>query len=347
MKFIDEAKISVTAGKGGDGCLGFRREKYIPKGGPDGGDGGDGGDVYIEASSNLNTLVDFRYKRKFQASNGQTGSGNLKTGKRGNDITIKVPCGTRVYDLENHDLLFDMVKDSDRYLVAQGGKHGMGNARFKTATNRAPRKTTPGKLGEHKELHLELQVLADVGLLGLPNAGKSTFIRAISNAKPKVADYPFTTLHPNLGLCRIDSDRSFVVADVPGLIQGAAQGAGMGIRFLKHLQRTKLLLHVVDGSLPVEQVIKNINDLNKELQEFDVNLAKKIQWLLINKIDLLEQSDIDKLVTSIKNALPGMENIYQVSAIKKSGTSAICYALMELIESEQQKRQGNQSYELS
>lgn len=334
MKFIDEANITVVAGKGGNGCLGFRREKYIPKGGPDGGDGGDGGDIYLLVNSDINTLVEFRYKRKFQAGNGQPGSGNLKTGKRGSDLIIEVPCGTRVYDEETGYQLFDLVKHNEQVLLVKGGKHGMGNARFKTATNRAPRKTTPGKLGEQKQLKLELQVLADVGLLGFPNAGKSTFIRSISNAKPKVADYPFTTLTPNLGLCRIDSDRSFVIADVPGLIEGAASGAGMGIQFLKHLQRTKILLHIVDGSLTSEQIIKNINILEQELLNFSKELFDKPRWLVINKIDVI--SDQQQLLDTILQELPHIASINCIAAIKKKGTEALSYKLMDFIEQKYQ-----------
>jgi GTP-binding protein len=257
MKFVDEAVIEVAAGKGGSGCLSFRREKYIPKGGPDGGDGGDGGSVYLEADENLNTMVDYRYQRRFRAENGSPGQGRNCTGKSGEDLILKVPVGTTVIDVDTDEVLGDLSELGQRLKVAQGGFHGLGNTRYKSSINRAPRQTSPGSEGEKRRLKLELKLLADVGLLGMPNAGKSTLIRAISAAKPKVADYPFTTMVPNLGVVRVDPLRSFVVADIPGLIEGAAEGAGLGIRFLKHLTRNRLLLHLVDlapwdGDLPAE-----------------------------------------------------------------------------------------------
>ena len=332
MKFIDEAIIHVTAGKGGNGCLGFRREKYIPRGGPDGGDGGDGGSVFLQGSENLNTLIDFRYKRKFGAEDGRVGQGQLRTGRKGSDLTISVPLGTRVFDQGSGQLLGDLTTDGQTLLVAEGGKHGMGNARFKSATNRAPRKTTPGKPGEHKELKLELNLLADVGLLGLPNAGKSTLIRSVSNAKPKVADYPFTTLHPNLGMCRVEFDRSFVIADIPGLIRGAASGAGMGVRFLKHLQRTKMLLHVIDISIEdCAQIIKNIEDLEAELKEFDPGLYNKPRWLVLNKIDVPSDATLDKIKKELTMHFQEVP-IILVSAANLTGTEELSYQIMQYIE---------------
>ncbi len=333
MKFIDEAKINVIAGSGGNGCLGFRREKYIPKGGPDGGDGGDGGDVYLVATASINTLVDFRYKRLFAAQDGKKGQGALCTGKGGSDLEIKIPCGTRIFNFETKELLGDLTVDGDRILIAKGGAHGLGNARFKSATNRAPRKVTPGKPGDQLELLLELHLLADVGLLGLPNAGKSTLIRSVSNAKPKVADYPFTTLHPNLGMCRVEADRSFVIADVPGLIKGAADGAGMGIRFLKHLKRTKVLLHVVDAAIEsIDQIVQNIRDLEDELEKFDKDLAAKPRWIVLNKQDIIEEERLQEITKRISKEFPKHVAIHTVSAANLTGTKEISYAIMKYIE---------------
>ncbi|WP_058442665.1 Obg family GTPase CgtA, partial [Legionella brunensis] len=281
MKFVDEAVIKVEAGNGGHGCLSFRREKFVPRGGPDGGDGGDGGSVFLEASSDLNTLVDFRYQRHYKAQNGQSGMGGNCTGKKGEDLVILVPVGTMVFDIDTGELLGDINEAGERLLVAQGGFHGLGNTRYKSSVNRAPRQTTQGTLGEARHLRLELRVLADVGLLGLPNAGKSTLIRAVSSAKPKVADYPFTTLHPALGVVSVASHKSFVMADIPGLIEGAAEGAGLGHRFLKHLSRTCVLLHVIDIA-PIDESnpIDSAKAILNELAEYDPELLDKPRWLV-------------------------------------------------------------------
>ena len=276
MKFVDEAPIRVQAGKGGNGCMSFRREKFIPRGGPDGGDGGDGGSIFLQADENLNTLVDYRYTRSYNAESGKQGSGANCTGRKGDELVLKVPVGTTAIDVDTEETLADLTALGQRLMVAQGGWHGIGNARFKSSTNRAPRQTTPGKEGEVRNLKLELKVLADVGLVGLPNAGKSSFIRAVSAARPKVANYPFTTLVPNLGVAGMDGHRSFVVADVPGLIGGASEGAGLGIRFLKHLTRTRLLLHMVDmmpydGTTPAE----NVATIERELAKFSTTLSER------------------------------------------------------------------------
>lgn len=289
MKFIDEVKIRVEAGQGGNGCLSFRREKFIPKGGPDGGDGGDGGDVTLIADSNLNTLVDFRYTRLFRARNGEGGRGAQRSGARGEGRHIRVPVGTLIQDAGTGETMGELLIAGQQLTVARGGKRGLGNTRFKSSTNRAPRKTTGGEPGEKRDLALELKLLADVGLLGQPNAGKSTLIRTVSAARPKVADYPFTTLYPNLGVVRTDSEHSFVMADIPGLIPGAAEGLGLGIRFLKHLSRTRLLLHLVDltPGREEEDLGKDIESIVRELEKFDPELAKRERWLVFNKIDLL------------------------------------------------------------
>lgn len=333
MKFVDEATIRVEAGDGGNGCLSFRREKFIPFGGPDGGDGGDGGSVYFEADSNLNTLVDFRYTRIFRAERGQNGMGSDCTGKSGSDLIIKVPVGTTVYDQDSEELIGDLAKPKQRLKVAQGGFHGLGNTRFKSSTNRAPRQTTSGTPGDKRNLRLELKVLADVGLLGMPNAGKSTFIRAVSAAKPKVADYPFTTLYPNLGVVRAAEHKSFVIADIPGLIEGAAEGAGLGVQFLKHLSRTRILLHLVDvapldGSDPVESARAII----RELEKFSPELAAKERWLVLNKIDLLPEAEQQQRCADIINALKWQKPVFKIAAITKTGTRELTYALMEFIE---------------
>ena len=292
MRFVDEVKIKVEAGSGGRGCLSFRREKFIPRGGPDGGDGGDGGSICLEANPNLNTLVDFRYKRQFKAQNGQAGMGSNCTGKKGDDLIIDVPLGTMVFDAETNEMLGDISGDTTSLLVARGGFHGIGNTRYKSSTNRAPTQTTLGTPGEIRMLRLELRVLADVGLLGLPNAGKSTLIRSVSSATPKVADYPFTTLYPNLGVVRVSPLKSFVMADIPGLIEGASAGAGLGHRFLKHLSRTSILLHIVDilpfdGDDPIVSAKVIIN----ELGEYNPELLKKPRWLVINQIDKIADSE--------------------------------------------------------
>ena len=334
MRFVDEAIVNVEAGNGGNGCLSFRREKFIPFGGPDGGDGGDGGCVYFEAKGDLNTLVDFRYQRHYKAKNGQQGMGANCSGKRGDDLIIPVPVGTLVFDYETQELLGDIKKSGDRLLVAQGGFHGLGNTRYKSSINRAPRQTSNGSLGESRRLRLELRVLADVGLLGLPNAGKSTLIRAVSSAKPKVADYPFTTLHPGLGVVSVSAYKSFVMADIPGLIEGAADGAGLGHRFLKHLTRTCVLLHVIDvmppdGSDPVDSAKIIIN----ELAEFDPELPNKPRLLVLNKMDMLpdEQSRQD-MAKAIVNGLNWEGKVFSISAISGEGTKQLCYSLMQLID---------------
>jgi GTP-binding protein len=329
MKFVDEATISVQAGKGGNGALSFRREKYIAKGGPDGGDGGDGGSVYLEADTALNTMVDFRYQRRYQAESGQSGRGKSCTGKGGNDLVLQVPVGTTVLDEDTGEVLGDLSKGSQRLQVARGGFHGLGNIRFKSSTNRAPRQTSPGSDGEFRNLRLELKVLADVGLLGLPNAGKSTFIRAVSAAKPKVADYPFTTLVPNLGVVKVQTHRSFVVADIPGLVAGAAEGAGLGIRFLRHLTRNRILLHLVDvapldSSDPAAAALAIV----QELERFSATLAGRERWLVLNKTDLIDEETLAQRRAAIVKALAWTGPIYEVCAISGAGTSALCNDVM-------------------
>jgi GTPase len=333
VQFVDEVSIRVEAGKGGDGCLSFRREKFIPFGGPNGGDGGDGGSVYLEAVTNLNTLVDFRFQRIHKAPSGQSGQGSECTGRGGEDLIIPVPVGTAVYDEDSGDLIGDLTHPLQRLKVAQGGFHGLGNTRFKSSVNRAPRQTTKGSPGETRALRLELKILADVGLLGLPNAGKSTFIRAVSAAKPKVADYPFTTLYPNLGVVRADVSRSFVIADIPGLIEGAAEGAGLGIQFLRHLMRTRVLLHLIDvlppdGSDPVEAA----RAIQNELTKFSPELAAKERWLVLNKIDLLPPDDAKKICKDIVKRLKWKGPVFSISALSKTGTQPIIYEVMDYLE---------------
>jgi GTP-binding protein len=333
MKFVDEAIIRVEAGDGGGGCLSFRREKFIPFGGPDGGDGGNGGSVYLQADPSLNTLIEFRYQRIFRAKRGENGSGRQSSGKSGEDLLIKVPVGTLIQDADTGEVIGDLVQTDEKICVAQGGRHGLGNMHFKSSTNRAPRKTTQGTPGEQRELKLELKLLADVGLLGLPNAGKSTFIRAVSAAKAKVADYPFTTLNPQLGVVRIDVNRSFVVADIPGLIEGAAEGAGLGIQFLKHLQRTHVLLHLVDVSIPtVDEAVADIKTISAELKKFDPKLMKKTRWLIFNKIDLLPIEDLAEKCDAIVRKLRWKKPVYKIAAIKKEGTQELCYDLAKFLE---------------
>ena len=334
MKFVDEAIIKVEAGNGGHGCLSFRREKYVPRGGPDGGDGGDGACVFLEADKELNTLVDFRYQRQYKGENGQCGMGGNCTGRKGEDLMIHVPVGTMVYDIDTGELLGDISKAGDRLMVAQGGFHGLGNTRYKSSINRAPRQTSKGSLGEARHLRLELRVLADVGLLGLPNAGKSTLIRAVSSAKPKVADYPFTTLHPGLGVVSVAAHKSFVMADIPGLIEGASTGAGLGHRFLKHLSRTCVLLHVIDvapldGSDPLDSAKVIIN----ELAAYNPDLLNKPRWLVLNKIDMLPNDEIrEKTLKHIIDGLEWKEKTFAISAIRGEGTQQLCYSLMQLID---------------
>lgn len=334
MKFIDEAKIEVVAGKGGSGCLSFRREKYIPFGGPDGGDGGDGGSVYLRADEALNTLVDFRFKRIFKAENGQPGMGKQRTGRKGEDLYIHVPIGTLARDLDTGDLLGDLTEHGQTLLVAKGGLHGWGNIRFKSSTNRAPRKITLGEMGDSLRLQLELQVLADVGLLGLPNAGKSTFIRAVSSAKPKVADYPFTTLHPNLGVVSVGAYRNFVIADIPGLIEGAAEGAGLGIQFLKHLSRTTILLHIVDmmPANPDEDIVENALSIVRELEKYSSELGEKERWLVLNKIDLLDEEEREQRRQQVIDGLNWQGKVFEISALAKQGCDEVCQQIMQHLE---------------
>lgn len=342
MKFVDEADIRVEAGKGGNGCVSFRREKYIPFGGPDGGDGGDGGSVYVVADESLNTLVDLRYQRAFRAESGQQGMGRNMTGKGGTDLTLPLPIGTIVYDKDTGETLADLTEIGQRVKIAQGGFHGLGNTRFKSSTNRAPRQSTNGTPGEVRNLHLELKVLADVGLLGLPNAGKSTLIRAVSSAKPKVADYPFTTLYPNLGVVRLEAHRSFVIADIPGLIEGAAEGAGLGIQFLKHVSRTLLLLHLVDvapydGSDPVESV----RIIERELGKFSEELLGRERWLVLNKVDLLPEDEREAICNDIIERLGWNGPIYRIAALAREGTERLMQDVMIHMEREREAAQSD------
>ncbi len=338
MKFIDEAKIYVKAGDGGNGIATFRREKYIPMGGPNGGDGGRGGSVYVVADRNINTLVDYRYTRKFLAQRGENGGSADCYGKGGDDITLRVPVGTVISDLNTGEIVADLDAHDKKILIARGGKGGLGNTHFKSSTNRAPRQCTKGDPGEEFELQLELRVLADVGLLGMPNAGKSTLIRAISAARPKVADYPFTTLHPNLGVVRVDAEKSFVVADVPGLIEGAADGAGLGIRFLKHLQRTRILLHLVDIAPldPDSDPVHDAKAIVDELAKHDPALADKPRWLILNKLDLIpedeRQQHIDDFLAAYR-ATSGYDGpVFTIAAINGEGTRPLIFALQEALE---------------
>ncbi len=346
MKFVDEVNIRVTAGDGGNGSVSFRREKYIPKGGPDGGDGGDGGDVWLEADEGLNTLSDFRHTRRFAAERGKSGSGRQCTGKSGESITIVVPVGTIVSDAQTGERLGDLTRHGQRLLVAKGGRGGLGNVHFKSSVNRAPQRATPGTPGERRELHLELKVLADVGLLGLPNAGKSTLIRAVSSARPKVADYPFTTLHPNLGVVSVGLHRSFVVADIPGLIEGAAEGAGLGIRFLKHLSRTRLLLHLVDA-VPLsddEDPVQAVRVIERELEKFSEDLAQRERWLVLNKLDMLPEDEREDKVRELIERLQWQGPVFAVSALTGEGTEALSQKIMTRLEAvwadEAEARQG-------
>jgi len=333
MKFVDEASIKVFAGNGGNGAMSFRREKYIAKGGPDGGDGGDGGSVIIEADVNLNTMVDYRFVRSYRADGGESGRGRNCTGRSGEDLVLKVPVGTTIIDEDIGEVLGDLSVAGQQLVVAKGGYHGLGNTRFKSSTNRAPRQTSPGSEGEHRSLKLELKVLADVGLLGLPNAGKSTFIRAVSAARPKVADYPFTTLVPNLGVVKVEAHRSFVVADIPGLIEGASEGAGLGIRFLKHLTRNRILLHLVDmapydGVEPADAALSIV----RELERFSPTLAQRERWLVLNKSDLVDEETFAARREAVLAALGWEGPVYSISAIRGEGTDALCGALMTYLE---------------
>ncbi len=333
MKFVDEATVYVQAGKGGNGCVSFRREKFIPMGGPDGGDGGDGGSVFVVASESLNTLIDYRYQRNYRARNGEGGRGANCTGAKGEDLVLQVPVGTTIIDVDTEETLADLTEPNQKVMVAQGGFHGIGNTRFKSSVNRAPRQSSPGKEGEERNLRFELKLLADVGLLGLPNAGKSTLIRSISAAKPKVADYPFTTLVPNLGVVRVQTHRSFVVADIPGLIEGASEGAGLGIRFLKHLTRTRLLLHVVDmvpydGSTPADA----IRSIVSELQKFSSALASRERWLVLNKLDQVPEEERQALCDAVVAELNWSGPVYPISALQGEGLQKLCQDIMVRLE---------------
>jgi GTP-binding protein len=334
MKFFDEARIEVIAGDGGDGSASMRREKNVPRGGPDGGDGGRGGSIYAAADLNLNTLVDYRFTRIFRAKSGENGRGRDQYGKGADDIILRVPVGTVIKDADNGQIIADLAKNGDRALLAKGGKGGIGNIHFKSSVNRAPRQFTHGEKGEARKLEMELRVLADVGLLGMPNAGKSTLIRAVSSARPKVADYPFTTLHPNLGVVRVDVNRSFVMADIPGLIEGAADGAGLGHQFLRHLQRTKLLLHLVDLA-PFDESIDpaaEVKAIAAELKKYDPGLAKKPRWLVFNKADLIGNVEAKKRATALVKRLRWTKPWFVISAINTGGTEPLSYAVMDFLE---------------
>lgn len=339
MKFVDEAEITVQAGNGGNGALSFRREKYIPRGGPDGGDGGRGGSLYLLATEGLNTLADFRFVRHYQSQNGQTGGGKVKTGQGGDDLVIKVPIGTLVFDAQTEEQIADLTEEGQQVIVANGGDGGLGNTTFKSSTNQAPRKITKGKPGDARTLRLELKVLADVGLLGLPNAGKSTFLRAVSQARPKVANYPFTTLHPELGVVSLGMGSSFVIADIPGLIEGASQGAGLGIQFLRHLARTKLLLHIVDIAPYGDEEANLANDVTTiagELAQYSeqtgADLDQLDRWLVINKTDTVLEDDRQKIVSELLAELDWQGPVYQISAIGRQGTQELCNDIMKNIE---------------
>ncbi len=332
MKFVDEVEIRVEAGDGGNGCVSFRKEKYIEFGGPNGGDGGDGGDVYLIADEGLNTLIDYRFERFHRAKRGENGKSRDCTGKGADDLYLKVPVGTRAVDVDTDELIGDLTKHEQKLMVAKGGWHGLGNTRFKSSTNRAPRQKTDGTPGEIRSLKLELLLLADVGLLGLPNAGKSTLIRSVSAAKPKVADYPFTTLVPNLGVVRVDNQSSFVIADIPGLIEGAADGAGLGTQFLKHLERCRILLHVVDvmpadGSDPLE----NAKTIISELETHSAKLASKPRWLVFNKLDLLLEEEAQEITDSVVAGLNWQGEVRSISAFNKMGTEELCQGVMKFI----------------
>ena len=343
MKFIDEARIEVIAGDGGNGIVSFRREKFIPRGGPDGGDGGRGGSVWAVADRNINTLVDYRFARKHLARNGERGRGSDMYGAGADDIVLRMPVGTEIYDEETGALFADLTEHGQKALLAKGGQGGLGNIHFKSSTNRAPRQSTPGQEGEHRSLRLELKVLADVGLLGLPNAGKSTLITAVSNARPKIADYPFTTLHPNLGVVRIATEKSFVIADIPGLIEGAAEGAGLGHQFLRHLQRTRLLLHLVDLSPfdPDADPVRDARAIVNELRKYDPDLADKPRWLVLNKIDMIGPDEREKRVAEFVAALRKgrgrnafrVDRVFAVSGLTREGCEPLMLAIYDYLES--------------
>lgn len=329
MKFIDEAKIRVEAGDGGNGCCSFLRLKFMPFGGPDGGNGGDGGSIYLEADEGINTLVDYRFTKRFRAKNGEKGRGRDCTGKAGDELILRVPVGTMIYDEDTDELIADLAAPKDRACVAKGGVHGVGNAKFKSSVNRSPRRTIPGSPGEKRNLRLELKVLTDVGLVGMPNAGKSTLIHAVSAARPKVADYPFTTLHPNLGVVRVSQHQSFVIADIPGLIEGAAEGAGLGIRFLRHVMRTRLLFHMVDVSpLDGNDPVAQVKAITKELEKFNPELLEKERWLVLNKIDLLSEDEVDAVCKDIVKRLRWKGKVFRISGLGHEGTDELMRAAM-------------------
>ena len=334
MKFVDEAVITVFAGNGGNGCISFRREKFIPLGGPDGGDGGSGGSLWLEADENLNTLIDFRHERQFRAQHGQNGMGREMYGKAGDDVFIKVPIGTEVINVATDEIIGDLTEHGQRLLVAKGGQGGMGNVHFKSSTTRAPRRASTGTPGEERDLRLEMKLLADVGLLGFPNAGKSTFIRAVSAATPKVADYPFTTLHPNLGVVSVEPYRSFVIADIPGIIEGAAEGAGLGALFLRHVQRTRVLLHLVDMA-PFDEAIdpaEQVRAIENELRKYDPGMLEKPRWLVLNKGDLLGDEERAARAAEIVKALDWKEPWFVVSAIGREGTWPIMLKIQQFFD---------------
>ncbi|MGJ8690574.1 MAG: Obg family GTPase CgtA [Gammaproteobacteria bacterium] len=346
MKFVDEAEITVEAGKGGNGCQAFRREKYIAKGGPNGGDGGDGGSIYLLGDNGLNTLVDFRFQPQYRAQTGQSGRSKNCTGSAGVDLVVRVPVGTSVVDATTEELIADISADGMKVLVAKGGVHGLGNTRFKSSTNRTPTKTTNGTPGEHRTLQLQLKVLADVGLLGMPNAGKSTLIRSVSSARPKVADYPFTTLVPNLGVVSVSSERSFVMADIPGVIEGASEGAGLGFRFLKHLSRTRLMLHLLDvapldGSDPVPHARK----IAEELEKFSPTMAKKERWLVLNKFDLVPEEEREALIERLKSELAWEGKVFPITAINGEGCKELCQAIMVSVETHRESMLEDPDYQ--
>ncbi len=333
MKFIDEARIEVAAGKGGDGVASFRREKFIPKGGPDGGDGGRGGSVFGVADRNINTLIDYRYVPRHEATGGENGRGADCYGAAGKDITLRFPVGTVIFDDDTGEQLFDLAHHGERCTLARGGAGGLGNLHFKSSTNRAPRQRTLGEAGERRRLRLELKVLADVGLLGAPNAGKSTLIAAVSNARPRIADYPFTTLHPNLGVVRMQADRGFVIADVPGLIEGAAEGAGLGHRFLRHLVRTRLLLHIIDAA-PLEGAVDPVQEaraLVKELKKFDPALAGKPRWIVLNKLDLIDPDERERVVAQMRRRLRTKAPVFAISAVTGEGCKDLMWAVQRFL----------------
>ncbi|MEO8810625.1 MAG: Obg family GTPase CgtA [Rhodanobacter sp.] len=337
MKFVDEANIKVHAGDGGNGCISFRREKFIPFGGPDGGDGGSGGSVWLVADEGLNTLVDFRHQRSFKAQRGQNGMGSQMYGKGGDDHAIRVPVGTMITNVDTDEVIGDLTAHGQRMLVAQGGKGGLGNIHFKTSVNRAPRKATPGTPGDARDLKLELRLLADVGLLGFPNAGKSTFIRAVSAATPRVADYPFTTLHPNLGVVSLGVDQSFVIADIPGLIEGASEGAGLGIQFLRHVARTSLLLHLVDiAPIDGSRVADQVRAIELELEKFNPELLERPRWLVLNKADMLAEDERQSTAEKVIAELGWSQPWFLVSAIARENTLAVCQQVQRFFESQRQ-----------